>query len=199
MSNATKIGYRSRHLRFACDNGYHGELIAYCGRWNGDGRAQSSSLSDFERNDKASDVIINLVLIIMSFEPIIRKTKPHRMRRVRRRGRSSSSPLPDGGIKPYPAYDGNTTLLFNAFREVHFAIAHKMRTFISSSRRPVSRNSGTCHYRSPATPPRVDEGTSFQERCAGFTLPNLWQWYQRRNRLAGTRNGTANRHIAAYP
>lgn len=66
----------------------------------------------------------------MSFEPIMKKNKkPSRMRGLEEvRFRQS---VPDSGIKAYPAYDENTALLFNAFREVHFAIAHEMRTFIS--------------------------------------------------------------------
>lgn len=64
----------------------------------------------------------------MSFEPIMKKKQKtlsnERVRRVRFR-----QSVPDSGIKAYPAYDENTALLFNAFREVHFAIAHEMRTF----------------------------------------------------------------------
>ncbi|EBF7149030.1 hypothetical protein A3M92_11315 [Salmonella enterica] len=43
-------------LRFACDNGYHGELFL-CRRVGliSDGRARIFILSDFERNDKAND------------------------------------------------------------------------------------------------------------------------------------------------
>ncbi|EAS4026941.1 colicin I receptor [Salmonella enterica subsp. enterica serovar Typhimurium] len=56
VNTTKKLVIAHNALRFACDNGYHGELFL-CRRVGlmSDGRARIFILSDFERNDKTND------------------------------------------------------------------------------------------------------------------------------------------------
>lgn len=104
--------------------------------------------------------------------------------------------VPDSGIKAYPAYDENTALLFNAFREVHFAIAHEMRTFYQLVAEPDKQEQrNTDIGRRDAAP--VDG--IFQERFIVLPQRNNQAQYKGENRPQREEPERYGKSFTSYP